>query len=828
MNRKILAVFTLFVLLGWQSICAQNRGGRPGGGRPGGGAPVQLKGTVVDAETGQGVEFATVSIYAQRDSSIVAGGLTDIDGKFNIQSRPGKLYAVVEFLSFASKTIPGIMAKPQSDPIDLGIINLETDSEMLDEVEVVAERSSMQFSLDKKVFNVGKDLSRAGTTAIDVLENVPSITVDIEGGIALRGSENVRILVDGKPSGLVGVGDATGLRSFPANMIERVEVITNPSAKYEAEGMAGIINIVLKKTEKQGFNGSIDVTGGFPLTAGLAFNLNYRQEKFNWFLNYGIRLRENPGFGTTESRLTSDEFTQFSDQRRDHLRGGLNNTLRFGADYYFSEKDILTTAFSYRRGDEDNEVDLVYRDRTELLSTGEILDSELTRRFDDEIEVEDKLELSLTYRKTIAKGHEWVTDFRFQDNTEVESSDLSERYFDINENPLNIPDLLQRSGNSEGERLSILQSDYTWPMSKESKLEAGVRASLREIKNDYLVEEFNDDDDVWNSLPGLSNNFNYDENIYAAYLIYGNKIGQFSYQVGLRSEFTDVNTELEQTEESNPRSYIDVFPSAHINYAFTEKLQAQVSYSRRINRPRFWDLNPFFTFSDARNFFSGNPNLDPEYTNSYEVSMVGYLENGSVSSSLYYRRSTDVIRRTIFVDSTDTVIRTIRRPENLDTRDDFGLEVSANYRIKKVNLTASANFFRSITLDQEIGDADTYSWFGRMSANTKLTKSMDAQISLNYRGAQETAQGRRLGVGSIDLGWSKDLLKNKATLTLSVRDLLNSRKRRSLTILENYFAESEFQWRARTITATFNYRINQKKKRSRGGRGGPGGGGDEF
>lgn len=807
---------------------AQPRGGRPGG--PGGSASLmKIKGKVVDGETGQGLEFATISLFSQKDSSIVSGGITELDGSFVIDSKPGKFYAVIEFISFSSETIKDIMVSPKLGIVDLGDIALSADAEMLDEVEVIAEKSTTQFSLDKKVFNVGKDLARTGGTAVDVLENVPSLTVDIDGAVSLRGSQGVRILVDGKPSGLVGLGDANGLRSFPANLIDRIEIITNPSARYEAEGQAGIINIILKKDKKKGFNGAIDVNGGHPRRAGISLNLNYRQEKFNWFLNYGISTRRNPGFGETSSVQRIDSINQFTDQRRDHIRGGLNNSIRFGTDYYFTDKDILTAAFNLRIGDENNEVDLVYRDRTELISTGELLDSGVTRRFDDEREDEDKLEWSINYTKKLGKDHEWVTDFRYQDNSEVESSALSESFFDINEVPLGQPDLLQRSNNDEGERLYILQSDYTWPVNKTVRVEAGIRTSFREIQNDYLVEEF-DPTTAWSSLPGLSNNFRYDEQIYAGYLIYGKEINKFSYQVGLRGEYTDIKTELTQTNEENPRSYASFFPSAHVNYKFTEKFQGQLSYSRRIRRPRFWDLNPFFSFSDARNFFSGNPNLDPEFTNAYEASIVGYLKNGSVSSSIYYRRSTDVIRRTILVEESpdDNIIRTIRRPENLDTRDDIGLEVSSNYRIKSLNLNGNLNFFRSIINDETIGDSDNYSWFGRFSATMKITKTMDAQLSFNYRGAEQSPQGSREAVAFMDIGWSKDVLENKATITLSVRDVFNSRRRRSITELEDFFSESEFQWSSRVLQASFNYRINQKKKR--GGRrgGGQGGGGGDF
>lgn len=832
MKNYLFYVLSILLVFFGFDLQSQQQGGRPGGPNP----PMIIKGKVVDDQSGQGLEFATISLFSQKDSSIVSGGITELDGSFEIETKPGRYYAVVEFISFTSKTVNDIMMSPKNGAMDLGEIGLAADAEVLDEIEVVAEKSTTQFTLDKKVFNVGKDLARAGGTAIDVLENVPSLTVDIDGGVSLRGSEGVRILVDGKPSGLVGLGDASGLRSFPANLIDRIEIITNPSARYEAEGQAGIINIILKKDKKKGFNGSVDITGGHPRVIGASVNLNYRQEKFNWFLNYGINDRQNPGFGETRSDLRTIALLDsietpvdiFSDQRRDHIRGGLNNSIRFGTDYYFTDNDILTAAFNLRIGDEENEVDLVYRDRTELVSTGEVISSGVTNRFDDEREDEDKLEFSINYTKKLGKEHKWVTDFRFQDNNEVESSALSESFFDINEMPLGQPDLLQRSNNDEGERLYLLQSDYTWPLDKKTKLELGVRASIREIQNDYLVEEFTDNS-IWVSLPGLSNNFTYNEQIYATYLTFGKEINKFSYQVGLRAEYTDINTELEETNEQNPRSYASLFPSAHVNYQFTEKIQGQLSYSRRVRRPRFWDLNPFFSFSDARNFFSGNPDLDPEFTNAYEASVVGYLENGSISSSLYYRRSTDVIRRTTeAVEGEDGDILTVRRPENLDTRDDIGLEISGNYRLTKVNLNANLNFFRSIINDESIGDSDNYSWFGRMSANMKISKTMDAQLSFNYRGAEQNPQGSREAIAFMDLGWSKDVLKNKATITLSVRDLFNSRKRRSTTVLDNFVSESEFQWRSRVFQATLNYRINQQKKRGgrRGGNGGQGGGGE--
>jgi len=797
---------------------------RPGGTTGGEGPAITIQGRVIDTETSAPLEFATISIFSKRDDKIVGGGITDENGVFNFESKPDPLYAVVEFIAYQSKRLDAIEIDRESRSADLGTITLQTDVEVLAEVEVTAEKSSMQMSLDRRIFNVGKDLANRGGTALDILDNVPSVTVDIDGGIELRGSANVRMLIDGKPSGIIGVGESNGLRTIPANLIERVEVITNPSAKYEAEGMSGIINIVLKKNQKSGFNGSIDLTAGFPLTAGIAANLNFRKDKFNFFVNYGLMYRENPGSGFRNQDFLNDSDTlEISRQNREHLRSGLSNTVRFGADYYFTEKSVLTTSLQYKTSEEDNFVSITYDDFL-LNEEFQILN---TIRTDDEIEDEDKTEYALTYTKKFKeRNHEFVADFRYQNNTETEVSQLLESY-QVFQNQKDSMNLNQRSNNKEGERMYILQADYTKPFSKDSKLEMGMRGSIRQIRNDFLVEEFSTDDEIWVSLDGFSNNFIYDENIYAAYFIYGNKVNRFSYQIGLRSEYTDVRTELEFSNETNPRDYLNLFPSAHIGYELSEGNALQLSYSRRVRRPRFWDLNPFFTFSDQRNFFSGNPNLDPQFTDSYELGYMKIWEKGSLNSSIYYRGTNNIIQRQITVNPDGT---TLRRPENIGSSDDFGLEVNGNYRPdQKFQANANLNLFRSIIDGGVFGRADTYTMTARASSRFSLPKEIDGQITINYRAPRETVQGKRFAITSVDLGFSKEILKRKGTMTLSVRDLFNSRRRRGITDIVGYYAEEEFQWRSRQIILSLNYRINQKKQRGGRKKGGwQGGDGGEF
>ncbi|MEM6723831.1 MAG: carboxypeptidase regulatory-like domain-containing protein, partial [Bacteroidota bacterium] len=343
-----------------------------------------VKGFIFDQETNTPLEFATVSIHNTIDSSLVSGTITDEKGLFKLEVVPGQYYLSVDFLAYESKQIDAIQVKQNKLLVDLGRIQIGSDAEALQEVEVRAERSQMQLSLDKKVYNVGSDMAAQGGTAADILDNVPSVTVDIEGNVNLRGSGNVRILVDGKPSTLIGISNSDGLRQLPANLIEKIEVVTNPSARYEAEGQSGIINIVLSKKQKKGLNGNFNLNTGWPHNHGASFNVNYRKDKFNWFLNYGFQYRERPGFGALNQQVFSETQTNILVQDSDRLRTGISNSIRGGADFSFTPKDVLTGSFIYRISNDDNFVTTRYEDFINTLDNPTLL----TIRTDDEVELE--------------------------------------------------------------------------------------------------------------------------------------------------------------------------------------------------------------------------------------------------------------------------------------------------------------------------------------------------------------------------------------------------------------------------------------------------------
>ena len=816
MNYKLI-----LLLLTLLFVSSANAQGNRGQGRPSGAdkPKIQLIGKVVDANTKQGLEFATISVFNLRDSSLVGGGLSGLEGVFELSVPMGRMYAEVEFIGFEKTIVTSISVDREeirkgNRTVQLGEIALSSSALDLEEITIQAEKSTNQFTLDKRVFNVGQDLSTQGGSAQELLDNVPSVTVDIDGTVSLRGSSGVRILINGQPSRMVS--DANGLRSIPADMIESVEVITNPSARYEAEGMAGIINIILKKERRSGFNGSLNSSVSYPFGAGIGANLNYRKNKINWFANYNVNYRSSPGYGSLYQEIYLDEDTYISEQTRDMQRGGLSNTIRGGMEYFFSETSVLTGAIQYGISDDNNLTTLTYIDYLNNLDN--LLQT--VERTDNEQENENGLQYNIDYNKQFSsRDHNLRVSFQYEDELEVESSDFDEIVVGTT-----VPSLLQRSENDEGQRNMIFRVDYTQPIGgrKDHKFEVGTFSSIRNIDNDFIVEEL--DSTGWNSLEGLTNDFDYLENVQAVYLQYGNTIGKFGFQVGLRGEYLNIRTLLVNDNIENNRDTLNFFPSLFLNYEFSEGSAIQASYSRRIRRPRFWDLNPFFSYSDNRNFFSGNPLVNPEYTNSYEINYLKIWEKATLTSGVFYRQTSNSITRirTILDDNTF-----LTRPENLGVQDDFGVEVNGSLNtVDWLRVNGNINFFRSITTSgrSDINlDADTYAVTGRLMARASMKQQGDLQASVNYRSGRQTPQGNRKSITSIDVGWSRDFLpKKNLTLTLSVRDLLNDRVRRYETFGEDFYTQGEFQWRIRTFTLAANYRINQKKQRG-GNRSGGGG-----
>lgn len=765
----------------------------------------KIKGILWEQTSKAPLPFATISIFSERDS-LVGGGISDENGKFMIEIPLGKYYGLIEFMGFESVKTPIFELSRENTLQDLGEILMNIVASDLNEVVVQGEKTIMELALDKRVFNVGKDLANAGGNASDILMNLPSISVDSQGNVLLRGSSNVRILIDGKPSGLVSFKGGSGLRQLPANLVERVEVITNPSARYEAEGMAGVINIILKKDASRGFNGSFDVVTGAPINLGFSANLNYRKNKINWFINYGIAYRILPSVGKIYQEVYGKDTTFITSQTREGNVESVNNNLRGGLDYFFNEKSIFTASYLWRRSDVRRITDNRYEDYINSITNFQ----SFTTRRQDEKEREPNSEILLSYKKNFEKkGHELTTAFTYLNYWENSDQIYTQNTFSPLGTPISGANLIQYSLNDEYENQYLAQLDYTKPFGKDGKFESGFRTSFREMKNDYLVTQ-EDENGLASPILGLDNVFIYDENILAAYGIFGNKINKISYQAGLRAEYTDVNTVLEETNESNPRKYTNLFPSAHVTYNLTEENAFQFSYSRRVRRPVYNDLSPYVTLSDARNFFSGNPDLNPQFTDALELGHIKYFENGTLFSTVYYRITQDKIDRIRSVDPNGNAT-TI--PFNLNGENAFGLEFSADYKLTpwwKIDL--NVNFFYADIDGRNIQPdfaATTYSWLLRQTSRFTLRNGLDIQFRGNYEARQKTAQGVRKGIVFFDFSVAKAVLNQRGNLVLNINDMLNSRRDRYISEGVNFFTEGDIQSLRRQINLTLNYRIKQ-------------------
>jgi len=782
---------------------------------------ITVKGLVVEEGTNVPLEYATIS-FLDTNNQIVTGGITGIDGTYNITVPSGVYNIQFDFISYKSKTL----SKQQLDKnTTLPNVVLALDAASLNEVIVRAETTEVQVRLDKKIYNIGKDLTTSGATVSDALNNVPSVTVDVDGAIALRGNDNVRILINGKPSAIAGFGSTDALRQLPAESIDRVEVITSPSARYDAEGTAGILNIILKKEKTLGLNGSFNTNLGHPLTSSSSANINLRTDKFNIFNTTGVRYNDSPGNAFFENNFFSDtRENPFVTEDRDYqrLRKGFNTNL--GMEYYLTEKSSITGSVFYRLSDNEDET----VNTTKEFDTQRNLAVTRTRT-ENETEDDKSYQFSLNYiNKFSEDGHELKVDLQYENDEEDQFSYIDERSI-FPQNEL-LPAEIVITAEKQKEYLA--QADYVLPIGENAQFEAGFRANLEETKTDYeLLEQFAAGGSFRRN-DSLSNIFTYDENVYAAYSQYGNKFGKFSFLLGLRFENTQLKGEVEaenvdasSDDELNinfDKNYTGLFPTVNLIYELGESESITIGYNRRINRPRGFFINPFPSRSSEANVFQGNPNLDPAYSNAFDIGYLTRLGKLTLTSSIYYQHETDSFER-IQEDTGEVtsngipIIRTI--PINLSTNDRYGFEAGILYNpLKWLRLNGSFNYFKFKSEGAFNGidyGTDNDSYFARGSAKITLPSKIDWQTNVFYRGPSNNSQTETEGLLSVNLAFSKDIINDNATIGLNVSDLFNSRKRRSFTETATFTSDSEFQWRERQIQVSFTYRFNQKKQRQR-------------
>ena len=780
----------------------------------------QITGKVIDASTKQGMEFANISLRKTGSKEFIKGTVSDQLGAFRLDGVSNGNYvvavSVVGYATFEKELTIGTGQKT----INLRNILLKEDTQLLNEVQVVGQRSQMKFEIDRKVFNVDQSLATAGGSASDVLGNIPSVQVDPEGEVSLRGNSSVTVWINGKESGLSADNRAQILEQLPAESIERVEVITNPSAKYNPEGTAGIINIVLKKNRKAGYYGSlqagVDTRGGY----NAAGNVNFSSGKFESFVNVGTRVRKSEGEGYTNRQNLDDNGNPVSylNQLRNDEDTRKPVIARMGTTYHATDKDHFSfSGFGLLgRGDE-----------TDWLNYTSNIPGSFT----------SSLRTSAEKRKMNIGNFEigYKRDF-----SEKSNLDLSASYNLVNITPES--SFLQVSNYAGGTSTSSyqfqenvmkprkweFQADYVTEFGEQNKIEAGYKGDFLTSKSKVSTYSgISEGNAAFNE--GLYNNFTYDQNVNALYATYSKRINRFGIQLGLRGEHTRTNTNslgYNQSETDHPAykdDYFSFYPSAFLSYQLPSNNELQLNYTRRVSRPWGGQLNPFVNLTDSTNISYGNPLLLPQYSNSLELNYIKNWENHTLSASLYYRNTDNVIQRISYRDG-DIMKSTF---ENIAKTQSAGTElILKNNLFRMIDLTSTLNFYYN-KLDgfsylpagattPVVGEADEdFSWSARIIANVMLPWGVSLQATGDYNSRELVAQGYRKANHAIDLGLRKSFLDRKLSLTINTRDLLNSRKRETITSGSGFSQESVFARSGRTVGFTLTYNFGNMKGSSK-------------
>jgi outer membrane receptor protein involved in Fe transport len=771
-------------------------------------AKLKITGRVIEKTSRQPLEYATITLRLPNNPKAVTGGITNNKGEFSVDVAAGTYDITIEFISFKATEIKGRSFESNTN---LGTIPLNEDAAQLSEVVVRAEKTTVEIKLDKKVFNVGNDLMVKGGTVSDVLSNIPSVSVDVEGNVSLRGNENVKILIDGKPSNAINISEA--LRIIPADAIDKVEVITNPSARYDAEGGGGILNIVLKKGKNQGFNGTFIATGGIPENNGLSANVNYKTKNVSLFTTQGYSFRSNPGnmINKTTYFNTDNSIRNFIMEPRENDRFGKGYNGNFGIELALDPSTSWTNTINYRNNNGNN-TDTVFQNYYTASNQYDYTKNRINKEDGDSENIEYTTNFTKNFKK---EGHKFSIDGSISSNDDTNIAVVTETGTNTNTTKLD-----NTINNQKQDRI-LVQSDYVLPLGKGSQFEAGYRGNFSKLVTDYQVKN----DGIIN--PNFTNTLEYIEKVNALYTQYGFKQNKVSVLLGMRYE--DSNIEINQlaTNSFNTKKYGNFFPSAFFTYEISDKSSTSISYSKRIERPRGRMINPFSNLSSNINLFVGNPDLNPSMTDAIDFGYIKRWSKLTLSTSLYYNKTTDVFqfaRRESgsFVNGTPIIITS---PINIATEFRTGFEFTLNYSpYKWWKLNTNFNFFQSetegdfvytnfnnVVVTQNF-DKTATSWFSRLTSKITLPSKIDWQTNLMYMGPQSNAQGRVLGNFSANLAFSKDVLKDKATITLNVNDVFNGRKR----IMETYLpgvlsSRAEMQWRVRQVTLSFTYRFNKAK-----------------
>ena len=803
-------------------------------------AQQRIFGKVLDEKSGKGLEAASVQLYmysqgSNGKDSLIRGTFTKGNGDFNFDALPAADSFRVEISGIGYKQWSTIIKKNGPGETDLGNVVIAQESQVLNNVVIsTQQRPALQMGIDRKIFNVERNITASGGTALDVMRNIPSVSVDAEGTVQLRNTQP-QIFVDGRPTILTP-------DQIPSDQVERIELITNPSSKFDASSSAGIINIVMKRNRRIGLNGIATLGGGHPSIFNANLSLNARQGKFNLFVTGGYNQSGGRARGRTlrqnkTNGVVQDYFNQNSINENLRRFG----SLRFGLDFFASNRSTFSITQNIVKGNSRNEEeqDQEYLNSSKIMERYGFRLSEARNDFN-----RYNTQLNFTHRFPEA-GKELTANANYNYGNGSEAASIVNSFFLPDGSPFSQPARVRNQGSSNNDQYTF-QLDYTDPLGENAKLEAGVRSFINQQRS--LFSSFSVSNGGETLLP-LSNNYAYKEIVNAAYLSYANKINTFGYQIGLRAEASRFEGELLDSAKTFGYSYPNtakrffdaLFPSVFLTKEVGENVELQVNYTRRIRRPNFWQLNPFIDINDPVNLRQGNPQLQPEFVNSFEFNYSQDYNKGNFLGVVYYRnnlrditRFSDTITTALYQQLNNAAIdpnAILNTFINARSTNRIGLELTLQHRFndrfdivptidmqhQKVNADAFRLSNSGFTWDAEL---TTNFRFG----NTRgLLKDLGLQLVGEYESAEVTVQGRNLPQYQIDFGLRKEFLKDKkAAFTFNINDIFNTQRFGSIIDTEAFYQDSYRRRNVRSFRINFTYKFGKDDfkvfRRDEGGR----------
>lgn len=763
-------------------------------------------GLIIDQASNSGIEYANIVLFNLEDSTIFSGTISAVDGKFELKDIPkGNYYLSVNFIGYEKYEISKIGVTSNRTQINVGKITLKPSQIELEGAEVIADKNYVDFRIDKKVVNVSQHLNAEGGSAVDVLHNVPSVQVDAEGNVSLRGSTNFTVLIDGRPS-VMGASDV--LKQIPASAIDNIEIITNPSVKYDPDGISGIINLIMKKQKTLGINGQINTTIATGNKYRANFMLNLRKNKWNTYIgtSYSDQPQQTENGSIRESFRNDSTFFETLDAVRDIRRKSLEFNL--GADYFLNKNNTISLQSKIGNWSFNRLINSELENYSEPISTHTYY-----KMLEDFTTQNNYINADLNFQHKFKKeGHQFDIN-AFYTKLYNESPDvLDESETDFNFNPIIATNYKQQILNNSDRDHIRLKADYVLPVSEKLKIEAGYQSDINNSKTDYTFQTLPLIMSSWQTDPNLSGDMDYKRLINSVYGIVGTSLKGFSIQGGLRSEFVNRSIYVTSTDDLNEYNKINLFPSVHISKKLKNNNQIQMSYSRRIDRPTEWQLSPLANASDRFLIRKGNAALLPEYTNSYEISYSYRNKQVMFNTDIYYRNTSNAITNPIVQDGTDF----IETYENLDKMVTTGMELMGNWNATSwLKLNTSANLYYydiSGTLNSGLNiDNSSYTWNGRFNSTFIVKKETTFQFLAIYYAPNILPQGEISNFYYFDFILKRSFLEKKLTVSVRTHNTFDTGKFIFTSNGENFNSESWHKYEGPVFILSLSYKINNYK-----------------